>query len=124
MNSDRASQGKFGPGLLVTAAFVGPGTVATASHAGATLGFSLLWALGFSIIATLVLQEMAARLGIITGKGLGEAIRDLLPNGPLAIISIILPIVYALIDDWPSLQHLVFVSFRIFFLLYEENSGS
>ncbi len=87
VNGQKLKSGNFGPGLLVTAAFVGPGTVATASHAGATFGFSLLWALGFSIVATLVLQEMAARLGIITGKGLGEAIRELLPSGPLAIIS-------------------------------------
>ena len=65
----------FGPGLLVAAAFIGPGTVTTASVAGAQFGFALVWAVGFSIFATLVLQEMAARLGIIARSGFGEALR-------------------------------------------------
>lgn len=64
-----------GPAFLVTAAFIGPGTVITASRAGADFGHSLVWALVFSTFATLILQEMAARLGIVTGKGLGENIR-------------------------------------------------
>jgi manganese transport protein len=59
----------------VAAAFIGPGTVTTATLAGANYGYTLLWALTFSIIATLVLQEMSARLGVVTGEGLGEAIR-------------------------------------------------
>lgn len=50
---------KFGRGLLVTAAFIGPGSVATASVAGVNFGFVLLWALLLSLIATIVLQEMA-----------------------------------------------------------------
>ena len=65
---------KFGPGLIVAAAFIGPGTIATASQAGASYGFALLWALVFSIFATCVLQEMAARLGLVTGYGLTEAL--------------------------------------------------
>lgn len=68
-------KGLFGPGLLVAAAFIGPGTVTTATLAGAGFGTALLWALLFSTIATIVLQEMAARLGLATGQGLGEAIR-------------------------------------------------
>ena len=66
---------RLGPGLLVTAAFIGPGTVTTASVAGAQFGFALVWAVVFSVIATLVLQEMAARLGVIGRCGLGEALR-------------------------------------------------
>lgn len=65
---------RIGPGLLVTAAFIGPGTVATASRAGAQYGFALLWSLAFAVSATIVLQEMAARLGIVTRQGLAEAI--------------------------------------------------
>jgi manganese transport protein len=60
---------------VVAAAFIGPGTVTTATLAGAGHGYDLLWALTFSLLATLVLQEMAARLGLVTGAGLGEAIR-------------------------------------------------
>ncbi|TWT77877.1 Divalent metal cation transporter MntH [Posidoniimonas polymericola] len=63
-----------GPGLLVTAAFIGPGTVATASRAGAQFGFELLWALLLAVVATIALQEMAARLGLVTRQGLAEAI--------------------------------------------------
>ena len=65
----------IGPAIFVTAAFIGPGTVMTASRAGADFGYGLLWAVLFSVIAAIVLQEMAARLGIVTGAGLAEAIR-------------------------------------------------
>ncbi|MGF1509732.1 MAG: NRAMP family divalent metal transporter [Myxococcota bacterium] len=65
---------RLGPGALVTAAFVGPGTVATCTVAGATHGYTLLWALAFSLGATLVLQDMAARLGAGARLGLGEAL--------------------------------------------------
>ncbi|GAB2770917.1 Nramp family divalent metal transporter [Salinimicrobium soli] len=65
-----------GPGVLVSAAFIGPGTVTVCTLAGVNFGFALLWALLLSIIACLVLQEMAARLGIITQKGLSEVIRE------------------------------------------------
>lgn len=71
----RGVQWRVGPGAIVAAAFIGPGTVTTATLAGASFGYALLWAVGFSIIATLVLQEMAARLGLVTGAGLGEALR-------------------------------------------------
>lgn len=70
-----------GPGAIVAAAFIGPGTVTTATLAGAGFGTTLLWALTFSTIATLVLQEMAARLGLVTGEGLGEAVRVQFPAG-------------------------------------------
>lgn len=66
---------QFGPGLLVTAAFIGPGTVTTASQAGASFGYALLWSVVFAVLATIVLQEMAARLGLVARLGLGEAIR-------------------------------------------------
>lgn len=69
-------RGRLGPGWIVAAAFIGPGTVTTATLAGANFGTALLWALLFSTVATMVLQEMAARLGLVTGRGLGEAIRE------------------------------------------------
>lgn len=65
----------FGPGLMVTAAFIGPGSVMTASRAGASFGFALLWTILFSVFATVVLQEMAARLGLVTRQGLGEVVQ-------------------------------------------------
>lgn len=66
--------------MLVSAAFIGPGTVTVCTLAGVNFGFALLWALLLSIIACIVLQEMAARLGIITGQGLSEVIREEIKN--------------------------------------------
>jgi len=65
----------LGPATLVTAAFIGPGTVTACTLAGVNFGNALLWALLFSTVATMVLQEMAARLGIVGRLGLGEALR-------------------------------------------------
>lgn len=84
--------GPFGPGLLVTAAFIGPGTVTTASIAGASFGYTLLWALLFSVVATAVLQEMSARLGLVTRQGLSQAIREAFAGhwyGTLAIFLVV-----------------------------------
>ena len=84
---------RFGPGLLVTAAFIGPGTIVTASRAGAGYGVTLLWAVLFSVAATVILQEMAARVGLAGRRGLAEAIRDSLDNrrirvGALGLITV------------------------------------
>lgn len=79
-----------GPAALVSAAFIGPGTITTCTLAGAGYGFALLWALLFSIIACIVLQEMAARLGIIAQKGLGEALHTTFPTGVGRIFSLLL----------------------------------
>lgn len=59
---------------VVSAAFIGPGTVTTAAKAGASFQLALLWALLFSTLATIVLQEAAARITIASGKSLGEII--------------------------------------------------
>ncbi len=59
---------------VVSAAFIGPGTVTTATKAGATFGFDLLWALVFSTFACVLLQEAAARITIVSGLNLGQAI--------------------------------------------------
>lgn len=80
----------FGPSTLVTAAFIGPGTVTVCTLAGVNSGYMLLWALLFSVIATIVLQEMTARLGLITQKGFGEAIRGELKTPIIRIAGIVL----------------------------------
>ncbi|MAL17512.1 MAG: manganese transporter [Balneola sp.] len=80
----------FGPSTLVAAAFIGPGTVTVCTLAGVRSGYVLLWALLFSIIATIVLQEMTGRLGIITQKGFGEAIREQLGNPFLKIAGMLM----------------------------------
>jgi len=65
---------------VISAAFIGPGTVATAAKAGATHGTALLWALWFSVAATLILQEAAARVPLLTGLNLGQAIAQRFPR--------------------------------------------
>lgn len=67
---------KIGPGVLVAAAFIGPGTVTACTLAGVEFGYALLWAMLLSVVATIILQEMSARLGIITQKGLAEVIKE------------------------------------------------
>ncbi len=74
---------QFGPGFMVTAAIIGPGNLTVASMAGSLFGFELLWVILFSVIATAILQDMAARLGLITHKGLSESIKNLSSNKPL-----------------------------------------
>jgi Mn2+/Fe2+ NRAMP family transporter len=84
------SVSKFGPGILVTAAFIGPGTITTASIAGANYGFALLWALLFSVIATIILQEMTARLGLVSRQGLAQSLRSSFSGTLLGTAAIIL----------------------------------
>jgi Mn2+/Fe2+ NRAMP family transporter len=81
---------QLGPGILVSAAFIGPGTITTATIAGASYGYTLLWAIAFSIIATMVLQEMSARLGAVAKIGVGDAIRIKSKNKLFRVFSVIL----------------------------------
>jgi manganese transport protein len=80
----------LGPGLLVAAAFIGPGTVTTASVAGADFGFQIVWALAFSVLAAMLLQEMSARLGIVSREGLGQALRTTFDNRLLSGAAVVL----------------------------------
>ncbi|SDL57636.1 NRAMP (natural resistance-associated macrophage protein) metal ion transporters [Corynebacterium mycetoides] len=68
--------GMFGPGLLIAASFIGPGTVTTATVTGASYGYALVWAIVFSIVATIILQEMSVRLGLAARLSTGEALRQ------------------------------------------------
>jgi manganese transport protein len=80
----------IGPGPLVAAAFIGPGTVTLCTLAGVGYGYTLLWAMLLSVIATIVLQEMAARLGIISQKGLSEIIRTEIKSPLFKTLAVIL----------------------------------
>jgi Mn2+/Fe2+ NRAMP family transporter len=89
----------LGPGILVTAAFIGPGTITTCTLTGAGFGYALLWGLVFSVLATIVLQEMTVRLGIIGQKGLGEALRHQFQNPVLKFMAIVLVLSAILIGN-------------------------
>ncbi len=76
-------QSKFsfgGPGMIIAAAFIGPGTVTMCTLAGAGYGLQLLWAVLLSIILTIFFQEMASRLGVITQLDLTVLVKRQLPN--------------------------------------------
>ncbi len=81
---------------IISAAFIGPGTVTTATKAGADFQFQLLWALSFSTLACLVLQEASARATIYSKMNLGEAIKFHF-SGSKAQIPVLIMIVGAII---------------------------
>lgn len=60
---------------MLSAAFIGPGTITTAASAGTGYGFTLIWTLVFATLACIVLQEASARLTIASGKNLGQAMK-------------------------------------------------
>jgi len=80
----------FGPGFLVTAAFIGPGTVTSCSLAGAKFGYALIYALVFATITTLILQEMSGRLSLGSGSDLGQSLREYTQNRLAKLMVIIL----------------------------------
>jgi len=71
-----------GPGMLIVGSFIGPGTVTSATRAGANYGYSLFWCVIFSVVAVIVLQGMASRLGIITQRGLAENLVEAFKENP------------------------------------------
>lgn len=72
---------RLGPGAMVAAAFIGPGTLATATAAGASSGLTLAWSLVFALIATVVLQELAMRSSLVTQRDLAALARQF--GGPI-----------------------------------------
>ena len=70
----------IGPGTVIAAAFIGPGTITMCSIAGTMYGLDLMWALLFSLIMTTVLQLTAAKIGLITQKGLSSNLLDSFDN--------------------------------------------
>ena len=80
----------IGPGALIAAAFIGPGTVTVCTLAGAKYQFALLWAMVFSIFATLVLQGMSARLGLVSKLSLASALRNEIRQPLLKWLAIVL----------------------------------
>jgi NRAMP (natural resistance-associated macrophage protein)-like metal ion transporter len=65
-----------GPGLITSNADNDAGGIATYSQAGAEFGFKMLWLLVAVTISLAVVNEMGARMGVVTGKGLADLIRE------------------------------------------------
>ncbi len=70
----------LGPGLITGAADDDPSGISTYSVAGAALGYSILWTALFSFPLMAAVQLMCARLGMVTGRGLGGVIRKRYPR--------------------------------------------
>ncbi|HEY5257806.1 MAG TPA: Nramp family divalent metal transporter [Candidatus Baltobacteraceae bacterium] len=68
--------GVLGPGFIAASAGNDVGGIATYSQAGAQFGYSILWVLVPLAVALIVVQEMATRMGTVTGKGLASLIRE------------------------------------------------
>ena len=83
---------EVGPGAMVAAAFIGPGTVTSCATSGANYGTTLLWAMLLSVISVIIMQEMAARLGIASQMGLGQALRERFKSNGVRILLAILVI--------------------------------
>jgi NRAMP (natural resistance-associated macrophage protein)-like metal ion transporter len=66
----------LGPGLIAANAGNDAGGVATYASAGASYGYNLLWALAITTVFVGISQEMCARMGAVTGKGLGDLVRE------------------------------------------------
>jgi Mn2+/Fe2+ NRAMP family transporter len=66
----------IGPGIITANVDNDAGGITTYSIAGASFGYSLLWSLIPITIALIVVQEMASRLGVYTGKGFADLIRE------------------------------------------------
>ena len=68
--------GIIGPGIITAIADNDAGGIATYSVAGANFGLTMLWTLIPITILLIIVQEMVARIGAVTGKGLADLIRE------------------------------------------------
>lgn len=80
----------LGPGLTTGASDDDPSGIATYSQAGAQYGLNLLWMAPFTFPLMAIVQEMCARIGLVTGQGLAGNIRDHFPKWILYISTLLL----------------------------------
>jgi manganese transport protein len=76
----------LGPGFLVTVGFIDPGNWATNIEGGSRFGYTLLWVITLSTLILLVIQNMAAKVGIATGKSLAANIRNEFPKPVVGLL--------------------------------------
>jgi Mn2+/Fe2+ NRAMP family transporter len=80
----------MGPGLIAGIAGNDAGGITTYSVLGATTGLTLLWLFPITLVILAIVQEMAARLGVVTGQGLSDLIRDRFGVRPTAFAMLVL----------------------------------
>ncbi len=90
MNKLKKFWHELGPGLITGAADDDPSGIATYSQAGARFGFGFLWLAAWTFPLMAVVQEMCARLGLVTGRGLAGSVRIHYPKWVLYIMAVLL----------------------------------
>ena len=88
----------LGPGFLVTVGFIDPGNWATNIEGGSKFGYQLLWVITLSTLMLIVIQHMAAKLGIATGKSLAVNIRERFPAPVSAFLGLTIVLACAATD--------------------------
>ena len=76
----------LGPGFLITIGFIDPGNWATNIEGGSRFGYELLWVVTLGTLMLILIQHMAAKLGIATGKSLAVNIREFFPKPVAAFL--------------------------------------
>lgn len=71
----------MGPGWLMSLAYLDPGNLESNVQQGAYTGFNILWVLWWATVVGLILQELSARLGVVTGRDLARTFAPLTPAG-------------------------------------------
>lgn len=127
-----------GPAFLVSVGYMDPGNWATDIEAGSRFGYSLLWVLLLSNAMALLLQSLAARLGIGSGRDLAQACREFLPHPwglllyvpcQVAIVACDLAEVLGgavglnLLTGWPLLTCALVISLNVFFMFLLQARG-
>lgn len=128
----------LGPAYLVSVGYMDPGNWATDLEGGARFGYALLWVLLMSNMMAVLLQTLAARLGVVTGHDLAQACRAEYSPGVNVILWLLAEIAIAatdlaeilgtiialkLIFNLPLLQGCVVTAFDTFLLLYLQRWG-
>jgi NRAMP (natural resistance-associated macrophage protein)-like metal ion transporter len=85
VSQDRGFWKSLGPGIVTGAADDDPSGIATYSQTGSQFGFGLLWLAAFSFPLMAIIQEMCARIGMVTGQGLAANIRQNFPKWVLYV---------------------------------------
>src|SRR5579871_2416929 len=87
-----------GPAYLVSVGYMDPGNWATDLEGGARFGYSLLWVLLMSNLMAILLQTLAARLGIVSGRDLAQACRETYPRPVTVALWVLCEIAIAACD--------------------------
>ena len=81
---------RLGPGLITGASDDDPSGIATYSQSGSRFGYSLLWTMAFSYPLMIAIQEISARIGRTTGRGIAANLARHYPNALLQVVVVLL----------------------------------